>query len=127
MKNQDSTTATFGWIITFSGLTGAAYDLSVLSGSTTTVGSWSVTTGTGDTDIEAYGINSGTNIYSDVQSFTNVAPVAGVITLTSTADANEFTFRNAYIAAATITLVPEPGSLALLGLGALCVLRRRGA
>ena len=108
----------FGMVLTFSGLTEAFYDVSVFSTSTNHSGSWSVTTGTGDTDAEAF---AGTN---SVAQWTTVAPVGGVITLTSISAPADGTFENMGINAASITSVPEPSS-ALLGFCGFVLLLRR--
>lgn len=125
MNNHNSNTGDFGWVLTFTDLDDSIlYDFTVLATSGNNAGSWSVTTGTGDTDNENYGIDR-----DNVLSWTNVASDGGTVVLTgaatATADISGNTFRNAGIAFASVTAVPEPSSTALLGLGGLALLMRR--
>lgn len=61
---------------------------------------------------------------SDVLVFNSATPVAGVVTLSfngTNTTGNQFGYLNAI----KIDVVPEPASLALVGLGGLCMLTRR--
>lgn len=123
MNNHNSSTAgtAFGFVISFSDLVGPSYDITLLAGHGSNLdGTWSVTTGTGDSDAEAF---SGQD---DVLSWTQVAPVGGVITLTGATISTTQNFRNASISAVSITAIPEPGCFALIGLvGGVAAMRRR--
>ena len=70
----------FGFVLTFSNLTGDAYNISLLTATTTGGGTWSVTTGTGDASALAY---AGTGATSNTLDWTSVVPDGGTIQLTS--------------------------------------------
>ncbi|MDB4436114.1 hypothetical protein N9139_01420 [Akkermansiaceae bacterium] len=86
----------FGFVLTFSDLTDPFYDIIILAGSSNLDGSWSVTTGTGDSDVVPF---SGQD---DVLSWTNVTPVNGVIVLTGASVPTNSNYQNTSISFASI-------------------------
>lgn len=115
-----------GVTVLIEGLAGSAYQVDVVavrssSGTTTREQSYWVNGARAD------GISGDWNAYSQgweaggVMTWASVAPSEGTLTL-STGDGQG---NNSYLAAARITLVPEPATLSLLGLGGLAMLRRR--
>ncbi len=87
----------FGFVLTFNELTESFYNITVFVGSTNLAGSWSVTTGTGDTNINAF-----ENDQDNVLTWTNVSPINGSITLTGESLPSNSNFQNTSISFASI-------------------------
>lgn len=102
LNNHDSSEAgdDFGFVLTFSDLTGPAYDITLLVGSSNSSGEWAVTTGLG---------GAAPGLFNDDQdnvlTFQNVVPVDGQIVLTSTVTTTTGDFENQFISAAKLTSV----------------------
>ena len=86
----------FGFVLTFSDLTDPFYNITILAGSSNLDGSWSVTTGTGDSDIVPF---SGQD---DVLTWTDVTPVNGVIVLTGASVPSNSNYQNTSLSFASI-------------------------
>ncbi|WP_372846233.1 cadherin-like domain-containing protein [Pontiella sp.] len=96
----------FGFVVTFSNLTGSAYNVSLLSATTSGSGTWSVTTGSGDASIQSYASAAATTGTLD---WTSVFPVDGTIQLTSL-NTNPNSWKNVWIAFASLEAVAVVGN-----------------
>lgn len=86
----------YGFVLTFSDLTDPFYDITILAGSSNLDGTWSVTTGTGDTDVIPFGGQD------SVLSWTQITPVNGVIVLTGASVPTNSNYQNTAISFASI-------------------------
>ncbi|VGO15661.1 hypothetical protein PDESU_04246 [Pontiella desulfatans] len=111
--NDQGNAASFGFILTFTGLTGSAYDISMLAGAASGGGTWSVTTGSGDSDTEAY-----STAQTEVQQWTEVVPVGGTIELRSIDDGSG-NWQNATLSFVSLEEVELANSLLALSSGTL--------
>jgi hypothetical protein len=109
VNDQGDGSGGFGFVFSFTGLTGEAYDITLLGGSSNAQGTWSVTTGTGDSDALAYTSASSENILD----WTSVAPVDGSIVLTSIGT-TAGGWKNASVSFVSLEAVPEPATLGMV-------------
>jgi hypothetical protein len=111
--NDQGNAASFGFILTFTGLTGSAYDISMLAGAASGAGTWSVTTGSGDSNTQAY-----STAQTEVQQWTEVVPVGGTIELRSLDDGSG-NWQNASLSFVSLEEVELANSLLALSAGTL--------
>lgn len=119
--NNGGSNGDVSFVLTFSSLTAAAYDIQLTSGDGVQIDTtWSITTGTGDTNtfIASAGSTSG------IGSWSTVAPASGDIVITGTYTATG-SFNTSNVNFVSLTAIPEPSSTALLALGGLALTFRR--
>lgn len=105
-NDQGTAGSDFGLVLTFSNLTGSAYNISLLTATSSGAGTWSVTTGAGDASAVAYPTVVNT---SNTLDWTSVVPVGGTIQLTS-ANTSGGSWKNIWLAFASLEAVTVSGA-----------------